>query len=499
MFMKRIIIIILLTIAILFSMTSLSFAQQNRIIIFPITSIGDKTDFPWAKVAISKSIEYTVECVSIYGILKDNFILEEFKAQNPYANPYSMSKEYLVAYGKNYNGDYLIACQYNYKDYSDKFLIDLNIIETSTGEIVETISVDADAKRLLTIGNDVLVALLKRHKYEPTQIEKNALKALDFVKEPLSTKEWCIGYNAYLRGNFSAAVDSFINATRYFPEFSEAHRMLGILRSQVGDTKQAYKDLQEAVSSNITNFRSWKDLGDFFCGSKNYQQAAKFYEKALQIRSIDIELFIAVAKINYELGFYGNAKDWYEKAYRINDLDPEVLEGLAKITAYQSKDWVTAAKYADKLLSVDDKNVTAYIIMANYFAVVKKDYYNALNMMIESLKFNKAVESIYMIGVLYIKYYEETKKQSHFAEGIRALEYCISQKYKIPEIYIEVSKAYALVSNGSKAAEFLDLAFKNGYTNIDIIFDSAFDNVKDHPDFKKVVTYWYYKLTGGGN
>jgi hypothetical protein len=61
MFMKRIIIIILLTIAILFSMTSLSFAQQNRIIIFPITSIGDKTDFPWAKVAISKSIEYTVE------------------------------------------------------------------------------------------------------------------------------------------------------------------------------------------------------------------------------------------------------------------------------------------------------------------------------------------------------------------------------------------------------------------------------------------------------
>jgi metal-dependent HD superfamily phosphatase/phosphodiesterase len=55
-----------------------------------------------------------------------------------------------------------------------------------------------------------------------------------------------------------------------------------------------------------------------------------------------------------------------------------VLEGLAKITAYQSKDWVTAAKYADKLLSVDDKNVTAYIIMANYFAVVKKDYYNAL-------------------------------------------------------------------------------------------------------------------------
>jgi metal-dependent HD superfamily phosphatase/phosphodiesterase len=97
-----------------------------------------------------------------------------------------------------------------------------------------------------------------------------------------------------------------------------------------------------------------------------------------------------------------------------------VLEGLAKITAYQAKDWEAAAKYADRLLSIDDKNVAAYIIMANYFAVVKKDYYNALNMMIESLKFNKAIESIYMVGVLYIKYYEETKKQTYFAEGIRA-------------------------------------------------------------------------------
>jgi tetratricopeptide (TPR) repeat protein len=493
-------ILLLAIIMILLSSSALIAADiQYNILILPTASIGNNTDYNWMTIAVDKVIEFTVEHSPLFGILKEKFIINNFNLQFSTNNPYKINEGLIANFAKAYRAHYAITSQYNYNKMSDTYEIDVKIIETKSNEIIKAFSTSGSAKEALTIANLIAEGLADYHDFKLRSVEKNFITNNEFCMDEKATYYWCIAYKALHNNRVDKALEYFNRSIVFYKQFSEAYRMVAYIRTLRGESKAADSNFKNAINCKVTNFRVWRDYAYLYHLNKNYKIASNFYTKALDLKKIDVEIFARIGSINYELGFYDNAKTWYQRAYNVYDLNPIVLEGLAKIEAYQSNNWETAYMYASTLLDIESDNAEAYIIIANYYAI-KKDYKNALNMMVDAVKNKKNyIEGHYMIGVLYSKYYQETGNIIHHEQSLKAFEYCISKSYNIPDIYIQVARLYAMISNGEKAAKYIDLAFKGGFMNIDaILFDKVFDNVTDDPTFNKTLTYWYNKFKGGG-
>lgn len=521
-YLKFLFKIFLLVMLILFSFSSISFAQINmlqyQIIILPTTNITDNPDVQWMQIGIEKSLEFSIENISLFGILKDEIIQDTFESQYRTNNPYQMNLDVISAHGKVFRGDYIITSQYSYNSSTNSYNLDLNLIEVESESILQSFNKNGNIKEILNIGKEVLDYLIEYHSYEINKYEKAALRINEITMDERASKEFCIGYAAYLQGNYDYAIEHISRSLVHYNKFSDAFRMLGIIRYITGNVTLAEKRFQDAVFAKASNFRVWEGYGDLKANKLDYSTAIKYYNKALQLRGKDTYIFSKAALIYYKNGLFADAKNFYEKAYELDQNNVKALEGLVKIMAYQIKDFDKAFILADKLLALDNDNFVAYTVLANAFGV-KKDYGNAINMLVQALKRNPGfMDGHYMIGLMYTKYYLQVEKkmldkakneeltdeervmtldklQTYHEQALKAFKYCISKKHKIPNVYIETAKLYAIVRNGDKAAEYLQLAFENGFTNIDsIIFEKLFDRIKDNPRFKKVLTYWYNKL-----
>ncbi len=508
---KVLIIIIISILMLLFPTLGLSAnkSQQFQYIVLPPKVTGSSASSTWVEVAYQKSIEFTLKTVSLYGFIDNNIIDRKYREVYIHTNPYILNNGKLAEFGKLFHGDYVIAGEISYSDSSNYFEINIKIVEVVSGKTVltnidedsevnndNTISVTGNAFELISIGDKVFDEMVNYHKYEPTHLEKSIKNNLDFKVNPYSTKEWCLGFIQYRNSHYDQAKDHFIKARVNVPDFSEALRMIARINTVQGSYELAQRTFKDAINANIQNYRTWNDLALYYSSIKAYNQAESSFSKAIQLRTMDVEIYANIGDLNYRLGNYGLAKDWYLKAMEIYDLDVQVLEGLIRIQAYKSKNWDDAFKYAENLLSIDDRNYTAYSVLANYFAT-KEDYYNAINMAIEALLVKQTLGGTYLVGMLYMEYYKQTNNIKHFDEAVRALEYCIDNDYNVPDIYVTMAKAYALVFNGDKSAYYLELAFENGFTDIDsILFDTDFENVKDNPKFKEVISKWYAILNG---
>ncbi len=503
---KKLAIGFLILIIFIFLLPSISLSanksQQFQIVILPPKIKGDTN--PWIETAFQKSIEFTLESVSLYGAVDEDLITDKYREIYVYTNPLILGNEKLAEFGDLFHGDYLIAGEITSNDSSNYYEIKIKIIEVASGNTIKTTEDDKDYtifvkgndQKLFSIGDHVFEVMVNHHQYEPSRLEEAVVKNQDFKVNPNSSKAWCLGYIKYRNSKYYEAKDLFVNSKVGFPDFSESLRMIARINTVLGQYELAQRNFQDAVKAGKQNFRTWNDIALFYTAIESYSQAENSYSNALQLRKQDVDIYTNIGDLNYKLGNYGLAKDWYLNALELYDLNVRALEGIIKISAYKSKNWDDTFSYADRLLSIDDRNYVAYTALANYFAT-KKDYYNALNMAIEALLIDQTLGGTYLVGLLYLEYYKQTNKIEHFNEAIRALEYCLNNDYNIPDIYVTIAKAYALVYNGDKAAVYLERAFENGFTDIDsIIFGEDFENVKDNPKFKEVISKWYAILKG---
>lgn len=455
----------------------------------------------WIGKGIQKSIEFMVEGLQSFGILNTRQLQSEYKTKYYGVDYYDLGISDLADIGKDYRADYIITYKYNTIS-DDNFTLELKIFETASESIMKpkdstgnySFSISGNTKQVLSIGDKIVDLLIKYHGIELNIYEKSALKRNEFTVYPPATAYWCKGYIAYEMKSYQTAIEYIQRALVYYETFSEALRMLAKLRIMTGDVKTAMKRIKDALASNPSNYRCWKTAGEISQLRGKEQQALTYYNKALELRGNDAEIFIRAAKIYYRNQLYTDAKAWFQKAYNLDPTNLEALEGITEILAYE-KDWELAFKYADKLLSMDNDNFTAITVLATVYAN-QREYAKAINLLIEAVSINgNYMEGHYLLAKLYASYYDETADPLYYKQSIKAIKYCMDSNYKTPLVYIDAAKIYAMGYDGSNAASCVNLAFENGYSNIDkILFDPAFENVMNHPRFTKVVNYWYNKL-----
>lgn len=478
---------------------------QYKIIQIPCSTISEESKTGWLVTGIDKMIEYSLEKVSIYGIKENRKIYEDFKTFAT-SNPYKMKVDHILPIGIEYNSNYIIVPQFDYKD--GIYEVKTKIIDVSESKLLTEINSSGDIEDVLLIGDKILEFMIKHHNYKPNQGEEQIIKRTnEFIVSENATAFWCMGYEQFQKKDYQQALYYFQRAYSITGSFSDNSRMIGVVRTLIGDYFNAEKRLKEAIGINKQNYRVWRDLGKLQLqigiteekkgnvkyANAYYQHAANTFSKALQLRVIDDEIFTLIADINYKLGYFGNAKTWYSDAYYVNPSNIRALEGLTKIYGYKDKDLEKAYEYASELYYYDNENYVALSVLANYFATIQGDYKKAVEILKTAVMINPDyIQGHLILGKLYTKMYlDGDMNRDYLSSAIEAYNYCIGNNYYIPDIYIEMAKLYAILGNGDKCAYYIDKAFNNGYENINkIVFDTTFDNVKNNSEFLRVVNYW---------
>mgnify|MGYP001610403503 CR=1 FL=1 len=118
-----------------------------------------------------------------------------------------------------------------------------------------------------------------------------------------------IGINFQRNGNLSKASEVYREILKCFPEQSDAHHLLGLICSQLGDWDEAIKEIKKAIELN-PNAIFYGNLGMVYQGLNNFFEAFINFEKALELNPVYDGAYLA----HYNLGIYYTEKKNFERA-----------------------------------------------------------------------------------------------------------------------------------------------------------------------------------------
>lgn len=206
----------------------------------------------------------------------------------------------------------------------EQFMVDIDPLQSRDIAGSKLIS-DRDAQALY--HSNIAMEALAKEELEPAWV--NAVRALQL--SPSVAHLWVnIGAIYRLAGQHDAAQASYLHALTIDPWDRSAMNNLAVLHQLKGNPKQlAYWESRVARYREANPYyHAW--LGDKAGEEENWPQAARFYEKALEIRPQDSGLLYALGVIHTQLGQRAVATDYIERAIENATL-------YSDIKAYQQK------------------------------------------------------------------------------------------------------------------------------------------------------------------
>jgi len=154
-----------------------------------------------------------------------------------------------------------------------------------------------------------------------------------------------LGLAYFFNRQYNAAIQAFNRALQLNPNFTEVHNNLGMVYSERGDKERARAEFQEVIRAKAypTPEVAYYNLGKLSLTDKNYEEAAFFFQKALESNP-------ELPKVHERLGFtyelmgkLEEAEKEYQEALK---LEPKIIEAnynLAMVYFKQQK--YNKAKY----------------------------------------------------------------------------------------------------------------------------------------------------------
>lgn len=121
-----------------------------------------------------------------------------------------------------------------------------------------------------------------------------------------------------------AAITHLQKATRIYPDYYEAHRMLGQLHIDLSQWEKAEASFKEAVRIDPKAVSALTSLGEVYRREKKYEEAQKILEEALKLDNNSWESNFTLGRIHWELKDIVKAGKYVARSI---ELQPNVAEG----------------------------------------------------------------------------------------------------------------------------------------------------------------------------
>jgi len=131
-------------------------------------------------------------------------------------------------------------------------------------------------------------------------------------------------------GRFQDAADLCLKLIQQWPGFYQAHSLLGVAYTQLGNLQAAGQQFAKAVALNPHSAEARNNLGANHLALKNYRDAAAAFERALQISPANVSAWFNLGTSRLHLGQSAQAVSAFEKAAAFAPGDAQILVALAE-------------------------------------------------------------------------------------------------------------------------------------------------------------------------
>jgi tetratricopeptide (TPR) repeat protein len=132
------------------------------------------------------------------------------------------------------------------------------------------------------------------------------------------------GRTAAAQKKTDAAITHLQTATRIYPNYYEAHRMLGQLYMDTSQWEKAEASLKQAVKIDPKAVLALTTLGEVYRREKKYVEAQRILEEALKLDNNSWESNFTLGRIHWELKDIAKAGRYVARSI---ELQPNVAEG----------------------------------------------------------------------------------------------------------------------------------------------------------------------------
>ncbi|TLU96235.1 tetratricopeptide repeat protein [Dyadobacter sediminis] len=188
--------------------------------------------------------------------------------------------------------------------------------------------------------------------------QKNYAEAVRFYNEAIAKN--ADFSDAYLNKGISLlkmnkaeeAFDVLSEAIRIDPTLVQANLVRAETSLHLGRLREVRQDLQAIEKQYRDSTRYYLIKGDLLSAEGNSALAIPEYDKAVQLKSSNVEALVNRGAIYYNMHAYKQAKADFNAAVSISPLLPQALNNLGLI-ATKEKNWPLALAYFDKVLDAD--------------------------------------------------------------------------------------------------------------------------------------------------
>jgi len=134
---------------------------------------------------------------------------------------------------------------------------------------------------------------------------------------------------------------------------------LGIIADRKGEYDSALSYFQRAQNYDENNPEIYMNMARTFRKKKDFNNAVKYADKASGLSPADVNPLILLGNINYELSNWDEAIRFYEKALKIDNNNPALLYNMA-LALFQKGDRYPAIEFLKKAGESDKVGDVAY-------------------------------------------------------------------------------------------------------------------------------------------
>ncbi len=200
---------------------------------------------------------------------------------------------------------------------------------------------------------------------------QNYIEAENFFKKILVFKKtdeifYIYGnINSKLK-NYKSAINSFNEAIRLNPKFSEAYNSLGNVKKFINHIDDAIKNYKKAISIKKNNIIAQFNLAVILREQRKYFESKVVYENILELDSSNLTAKHDLGAINTILGNFKSARKYYIDVLKEDNKNFKSFKNYIEITKIEEKDEIFL-----KLEKVSTDNITDKQKVDIYYSLSK--------------------------------------------------------------------------------------------------------------------------------
>ena len=243
----------------------------------------------------------------------------------------------------------------------------------------------------------------RKNSFDLNKVVRVASSSDKMAEDDKSQSLYIKGYNLYVQGNLSEALDFFNKSLELEPDQAQALYYKSLCLANLNNMEDALKAVNKAIDIDPTRDAYWNDKGNYLsvlgkvdesaqCFDKafelnptdsillankgflysqyeRYDEALKAYDDACKLEPYNIHNIIGKVNVYMDLEDYSKAKKYLRRASKINSQDLEFLTAMAHFMTLQNK-FNEAIHYWDKCLEISDNPAVILIHKAMCYAMM---------------------------------------------------------------------------------------------------------------------------------